>query len=178
VVIEAFPLILKSFPDATLEIIGDGLLHQTLRAKVDRLGLRTQVRFHGRVSQSRVAQLLSESDIFCYPTSASEGFPKVVLEAMSAGLPVVTTKVSVLPELMKSGCGVLLDDRTAEALANAVVLICSDEARYTSMSRLAIESSKPYTLEAWKRSIGEILSTAWSRSTSMDQTELRADLQT
>jgi glycosyltransferase involved in cell wall biosynthesis len=108
-----------------------------------------------------VLQLLQQADVFCYPTAASEGFPKVVLEALACGLPVVTTRVLVLPELLASGCGLLIDEPTPRALADAVAGVAADGDRYRAMSARAVETARRYSLENWRGEIGERLQRAW-----------------
>lgn len=160
-VIDSLPIILGNFPYASLDVVGGGSLLGKLKEQVKSLRLDDKVTFHGKVVQARVVELLRDSDIFCYPTSASEGFPKVVIEALACGLPVVTTRVSVLPQLIGSGCGALLDKATPEDMAVAVREICSDRSKYTSMSARAIETARQYTLENWRDSIGEALRKTW-----------------
>ena len=143
VVIASLPQILQEFPRTSLDVVGDGSLLDDLKKQAANLGLENRIVFHGKVKQSQVTDLLKRAHLFCYPTSASEGFPKVVLEALAAGLPVITTKVSVLPQLIGSGCGVLLDQISAPALANAVRKICSDEAEYNRMSARANRQEVP-----------------------------------
>jgi glycosyltransferase involved in cell wall biosynthesis len=161
VVIASLPLVLKHFPRTTLDVVGGGSLLTSLKQQASFLGLDDRVIFHDKVEQARVVELLRKAHIFCYPTSASEGFPKVVLEALASGVPVIATKVSVLPHLIGSGCGVLLDEATPAALAAAIREICSDDAKYYSMSNKAIEAASEYTLENWRDYIGEVLRDGW-----------------
>jgi len=161
VVIESLPAILKAFPKASLDIIGDGSLIDSLRQRVELLGLSKCVTFHGRIEQGGVIDLLKEAHLFCYPTSASEGFPKVVLEALASGLPVISTKVSVLPELIGSGPGILLEKADAAQLASAVIELASDNTAYSRMSDKAAETAQNYSLEKWRDLIGETVREAW-----------------
>lgn len=164
IVIKSLPLILKKIPDVSLDIIGNGSLLPTLKEQVKILDLEDKVTFHGKVEHKNVVKLMKKADIFCYPTSASEGFPKVVLEALASGLPVVTTKVSVLPELIKNECGILLDEVSPEALAEAVIKIVSNETYFESLSENAIQKAKGFSLESWRDLIGENLRKAWKVS--------------
>ena len=164
IVIASFPLILETFPKATLDIVGGGSQLEHLRRLATSLGLDKSVIFHGKVPQERVLELLRGAHVFCYPTSASEGFPKVVLEALSCGLPVITSKISVLPKLMRTGCGVLLNAITPRALEAAVATICSNDEHYLSMSVRAIETAREYTLENWRDFIGRVLRDTWKVS--------------
>ena len=119
------------------------------------------VRFHGKVNHDGVLRLLREADAFCYPTRASEGFPKVVLEAQACGLPVITTRVSVLPELIGRGGGILLDEATPETVALAVCDLLSNQVRYREMSACALTTARQFSLEHWRELIGGWLRLSW-----------------
>ena len=161
-VLESLPMIQKRFVGATLEIVGDGSQLSELKKTARILGIEPQVTFHGQVSQAKVMELLAEADLFCFPT-ASEGFPKVVLEAIACGLPVITTPVSVLPELIgETGSGMILDDPAAENLACAVIQIYENDELYHQMSENAVRTAKQYSLEKWRDTIGEYLCESWN----------------
>jgi glycosyltransferase involved in cell wall biosynthesis len=163
-VINSLPLILKNFPQVTLDVVGDGGALARFKEMAASLGMHDRVTFHGKLKHSAVIHLLRQANLFCYPTSASEGFPKAVLEALACGLPVITTRVSVLPQLIGSGCGILLDENTPEALAQAVAEIVSDPDRYSLMSAQAAQTARQYSLERWRDTIGEALQSGWGRS--------------
>jgi len=160
-VIESLPLILNDFPQATLDVIGDGSALPAFKELAAGLNVSDRVTFHGKVDQPSVVNLLRQADLFCYPTAASEGFPKVVLEALACGLPVITTRVSVLPQLIGNGCGVLLEENTGAAMARAVCEVLSDRELYSRMSAQARETARHYSLERWRDQIGETLRLAW-----------------
>lgn len=161
VVISALPLILKEFPSAHLDVLGDGRDLHRFKALAESLEVGRHVQFHGRLGHRAVMKKLQEADLFCFPTSSFEGFPKVVIEALACGLPVITTKVSVLPHLLSRGCGVVLEERTPEAVAWAVRYCLNDEERYRAMSLQAVRTARPYSLERWRDEIGTILQEAW-----------------
>ena len=161
IVIKSLPLILKAFPGATLEVVGGGPFLNDLKALVERLNLRNKVFFRGKVEQLKVIETMKKAHVFCFPTQASEGFPKVVLEALACGLPVITTKVSVLPQLIGENCGVLLKEPTAENLAAAVEIVCADAETYELVSAAAVARAQLYSLENWRDSIGETLRQSW-----------------
>lgn len=167
-IIESLPLILEKFPGANLDVVGGGSLLNKLKKLAQKLNLEDKIRFHGKVAQPEVIALMKQAHVFCFPTSASEGFPKVVLEALACGLPVITTKVSVLPQLIKNGGGILLDEPTSRAVSAAIEQICSDRNQYCRMSAAAVSVAQSYTLENWRDFIGENLRQAWRVSTLSD----------
>src|SRR5262249_9746122 len=150
VVIDSLPIVLRVFPDATLDVVGDGDDLPLMRRRVAELGLNGCVTLHGKVPHSDVIRLMRGADPFCYPTAASEGSPKAVVEARACGLPVIATLVSVIPELIASGGGALLDERTPEALATAVQECLGRADRYRAMSAAALATARGYSLERWR----------------------------
>lgn len=163
VVIKSLPLVLKQFPNAALDVVGGGSYLGALKELAKTTGVEERVVFHGKVSQSQVVALLKQAHVFCFPTD-SEGFPKVVLEALASGLPVITTKVSVLPKLIGDDSGILLDAPTVSGLAEAVEEICSDADKYKKLSQNAINKAQQYSLENWRDFIGETLRQSWKVS--------------
>jgi glycosyltransferase involved in cell wall biosynthesis len=154
-------LVRREFPGATLDVVGDGSALPELRALAAHLGLGSAVAFHGQLDHGAVLDRMSRADLFCYPTSSSDGFPKVVLEALACGLPVVATRVSVLPRLLEDGAGVLIDESSPEAVADGVRSCLADPERYRSLSRHAVATARSYSLETWRDAIGERLAGAW-----------------
>ncbi len=164
IIIESLPLILRKFPNATLDIVGGGSLLNELKSRAKALNLEDKITFHGKVEHSEVINLMKKAHVFCFPTSASEGFPKVVLEALACGLPILTTKVSVLPKLIGNGCGVLLDETTEKSVTEAIEKICQNPNEYQQMSVRAVAAAQRYSLENWRDLIGETLRQSWQVS--------------
>lgn len=77
-------------PAATLSIVGDGVSRPSLEALVEQIGLRDRVRFHGFVEPSEVPRWFAIADLFVLP-SVGETWSVALLEALSSGVPVVTT---------------------------------------------------------------------------------------
>ena len=110
-------------PAARLAILGGGPLAEAIRAQVRELGLDGAVLLPGRVE---IRCWLERADVFVH-TSRWEGFGIVLLEAMLAGLPIVATSVSAVPEVVRDGeTGVLVGAGDATALARALDRLLSD----------------------------------------------------
>jgi len=104
-VISALDILRADFPGLHLDIVGDGPALIKFQQSVKRLKLYDMVSFHGKLNHADVLDIMQHAHIFCYPTAASEGFPKVVLEAMASGLPVLGTSVSAIKALLSKGGG-------------------------------------------------------------------------
>src|SRR6266704_1650591 len=88
--------------DFTCEIVGDGPLRENLQAKVDKLNLSSRVALTGSLSQGAIFEKLRAADIFVLASvvdsqGGSDVFPTVILEAMSAALPVVSPRLAGIP---------------------------------------------------------------------------------
>ena len=97
--LRAFARVRTTVPDARLAILGSGPLEAELRRLVAELGLDDAVTLPGRTD---IRDWLERADVFVH-TSRWEGFGIVLLEAMLAGLPVVATRVSAVPEVLRTG---------------------------------------------------------------------------
>lgn len=118
VMVDAFVTVVQQEPGAELSIFGYGVLEGELRSQIDRLGLDGKVRLEGATTNS--AATLQELDVFVF-SSVTEGLPLVILEAMAAGLPVVSTDVGGIPEVIPKECGWLCPPGNAKALADVML---------------------------------------------------------
>ncbi len=109
-----------------LVVAGDGERREALGALCERLGLASSVRWKGRCSRSEVASLLRRAAALVVP-STYEGMPLVVLEAMDAGVPVIASAVSGIPEVVVDGeTGWLVPPERSAALAGALIEAAAD----------------------------------------------------
>lgn len=160
-VIESLPLLEGKYPNISLDVVGDGGALAEFRTIAKTSGVAHRVRFHGKVDHRGVMALLKRADLFCFPTVSSEGFPKAVLEALACGLPVVTTRVSVLAELVGAGGGMLLDEATPAEVARGIQWCLADEVKYRALSVAAVRTASKYSLERWRDTIGSFLVPGW-----------------
>ena len=109
-----------------LLVVGDGDLRDTLRARVEAAGLSSRVHFLG--GRRDLGDLLSAIDMFVLP-SLWEGLPLSLVLAMGAGVPVVSTTVGGVPEVVEDGrTGLLVPPGDAAALGVAVARLVTDPA--------------------------------------------------
>ncbi|PYJ30803.1 MAG: hypothetical protein DMF24_02250 [Verrucomicrobia bacterium] len=115
------------------EIIGDGPLLRALQDAITAAGLDGIVQLPGALSQEEIVCRLADCDVFALASivdskGASDILPTVILEAMATGLPVVSTRLSAIPEMVRNGeSGLLVNPGDVEGLANAIESLLRDE---------------------------------------------------
>lgn len=116
----------------TLHIVGGGPIEDVLKRQASVLkSNQLEIKFWGYLPHGReMDQLLSQADCFVLP-SISEGVPKVILEVMARGIPVIASKVGGIPSLIKHNeNGLLVEPDNVQALADAMrIMIVDDEKR-------------------------------------------------
>lgn len=124
VLIEAMGRLVQRHPEVVAAVVGDGPLKAELSEQVRQAGLDGRVRLVG--FRSDIAAVLAGADIFCLP-SYMEGLPNVLLEASSAGLPVVATHVGGVGEVIQDGqTGLLVPSKRPDLLAEGLDRLLSD----------------------------------------------------
>ena len=103
-----------------MTLVGAGPQRPALELLVDELGLRAHVTLVGAVGQDHIRAWFAWATVFCLPSFA-EGLPVVLMEAMASGLPVVTTRIAGIPELVRHGQnGLVIAPGSPTALADGL----------------------------------------------------------
>lgn len=124
--------------DLELKVAGSGHAKQELEDLAVELGVHERVEFLGYQSEAEVRHLYSTADVFVLPTH-SDAFANVILEAMSAGLPVIATEVGGASEAIDHNVnGILVQPRDPQAIAAAISKLSADAALRQDMSRANI----------------------------------------
>jgi glycosyltransferase involved in cell wall biosynthesis len=132
-------------PQALVAIAGYGALHDRLVQQCERLGLSGHVRFLGEITDPYA--IYAAVDVFVM-TSRWEGFPVVILEAMAAGRPVVSTRVGGIAEAIEQGrSGFLCEPGDDEGLAAAMAQLLADEALRASCGAAARQDVERYSIQ-------------------------------
>jgi glycosyltransferase involved in cell wall biosynthesis len=140
VLIDAAVDVLRRVPDATFEIVGDGPQRDALVARAAARGVSGAFAFLGH--REDVPSRLDAGDIFVLP-SRSDAFPNAVLEAMATGLPIVTSAVGGMLELIEDGrTGLLAPVDDAAALAERLVRLMSDSMLAARLGRAARDEAR------------------------------------
>jgi glycosyltransferase involved in cell wall biosynthesis len=161
VVVRACGELRRRGQDFELRIIGGGPLRDELLDLARAEGIADRVHLLGSMSQAEVAAELAAAEVFAMtpvvmPNGDRDGIPNVVMEAMAAGVPVVASAVSGLPEAIADGVnGRLVPPRRPELLADVLAELLSDAAQ---RARLA-EAASRYVGEecSWPRAVEPLL---------------------
>nr|WP_308918173.1 glycosyltransferase [Jannaschia sp. LMIT008] len=133
--LDALARLASDHPGLRATLVGDGPERPALEARAAALGLGDRVAFTGYLSQSGVADTLGVADMLVLPSFA-EGVPVVLMEAMATGLPVVTTRIAGVPELVEDGVsGLLVAPGDGAGLARAMDALARDPGRAAAMGR-------------------------------------------
>jgi glycosyltransferase involved in cell wall biosynthesis len=124
--VEACKLLEERGIDFVCHLVGYGPTREQVEKQISDLGLKNRFKVHGGLPRTEVLKLYEKADVFILPSvitknGKKEGIPVVIMEAMSTCLPVVSSRMSGIPELVQDGeTGILVEQRDAEGLANAL----------------------------------------------------------
>ena len=140
--------------DVTLDIVGPtiGQIGEVERdlivAEAAGLGVAERVRCLGPIALDQLMSLYRRYDVFVLPTRPGEGIPRVLMEAMAGGLPVVATRVSGIGSLIADGRnGLLVADATSPAIGDAIRMLISTPTLRQRLIQGGYETARAHTLE-------------------------------
>ena len=152
------------------EIIGEGPLEAALRSQIASEGLESCVKLVGPRTQSQIALSLSQATIFVLPCTREVGggmdnLPTVIMEAMAAGLPVISTPLAGIPEMVQNDFnGILVPEHDPEAVSAAIEYLIAhpEQARRFGVRGREIAREK-FSIEASGRALGALFEKAMGR---------------
>ncbi len=156
--IRAFAQLLKTLPETTLLLAGDGPLETRLRSLVEELGVADNVLFLG--FESRIYGLIAALDLLVLPSSF-DAFGRVLIEGMQLGVPVVGAAAGGIPEIVEHGVnGMLVAPDDSEAWTQTMVQLLTDE----DLRQHCIEGGKKavvehFSMERMVRAVEEVMET-------------------
>jgi glycosyltransferase involved in cell wall biosynthesis len=160
VVIKAFAEVKKQYPEARLDLVGNGALEGDLRKLVADLNL-SGVNFTGVASREQIGKYYDDADIFIN-ASWLDNMPVSVIEGFGAGTPVVTTSPESMPYLVENErTGLLSPVGDEKALAANVIRLLGDPGLAAGLAQNAFRESRKYTWEVvreqWVKAYRELL---------------------
>lgn len=156
--VRAMARVLKNFPEARLEMIGDGPLLQSSINLAKELGISKRITFLGVQQHQVVRQKLANASIYIQHSvmdkdGNTEGLPSSIQEAMSSGAAVVSTRHAGIPEIISSGTnGLLVAENDLDAYVDSICNLLSDRNIVSEMAanarKTALENLDCWVLQA------------------------------
>jgi glycosyltransferase involved in cell wall biosynthesis len=157
VVLRAMTVIRKTFPQAELNIVGDGPDRARLQGLARRLGLDEAVHFLGFLPREEIVDLLYRTHLFLNP-SPKEGWGLTVIEANECGVPVVASRRPGLIDSVRDGeTGYLAAYGDSEDFARKALLLLTDPPQWRAFSENAVRWAHGFSWERAAARTGEIL---------------------
>lgn len=145
--IEAFSLLTKKHPQIKLRIVGGGEEYEYVKAVIEKNDLSEKVRITGFVNENTLIAEYQNADLLVYP-SKYEGFGFIPLEAMSCGLPVITSNTTSLPEVV-GNAAILVDPFNIRDITRAIEKIVLSSDIRKQMIAEGLQRANTFT---WKNS--------------------------
>jgi glycosyltransferase involved in cell wall biosynthesis len=157
----SIPRILELAPQAKFIFAGectDPVADSQAKNFIEENRLKDCVEFVGPVFGQDKAELLSSSDIFCFPPIRAEGQPLVILEAMSCGLPVISSNLGAIPSLISDGeTGYLVGPQDRNSLTDKVVELIQNPTKRIKMGRKGRERfENKFTIDRWEKQLSNL----------------------
>jgi glycosyltransferase involved in cell wall biosynthesis len=145
-----------------VRVLGDGPERERLQSDVRRLDIGAHLRFLGALPFDRALEVYDWAHVLVLPSVHSEGWPKVVAEAMCHGLLCIAVDHGQVASML-TGRGILLQRGTPEEIAAALEAVASDPTAYTGMMRNATRWARGHSLEGLRAALAALLSERWNR---------------
>lgn len=164
--LRAFSKLVEQYPDAELCIVGSGKEERWLKQLAQALGIKESVQWISRVDHAALLKKYCEFDVFLFP-SLHDSSGNVVLEAMSAGLPVICLDLGGPPTMVDERCGIVVPARH-DNQENVVNGLCNALRRYAEDEDYRIQCSQGARAKAeamsWRNTVADAYELIVSRN--------------
>lgn len=146
--IEAMNIVIQKLPQAHCTIIGSGPLKEAHKHHITNSHLENAVTLDEKIPFEKVREYLQSSDVYVLSSVYAEGLPMVLLEAMACGLPIISTPISISPNLIeKWHNGILVPFYDGKTLANAIIQLYEQD----KIEEYSIQSLKAVKDYSWDK---------------------------
>lgn len=155
--------------DFHLHMLGDGPERPEFERLAKELKIEKRVFFHGWVPKTTLPEFYSRGHFIIFPSDASEGWPKVLSEAMAYGVVPIASNVSSIPQILAdTGAGLALPPYDVEAYVRAVLEFVNHPDRWRSASCAGLKAAERFTYSAYLQAVRDMFRDAWGIELPVD----------
>lgn len=144
--------------DFIMDLVGDGPARETFCSQVARLGLSHRISFHSWIPRAAINPLYERAHLFVLPSTASEGWPKVLSEAMAYGVVPVASNVSSIPQYCREfSTGAALPADDVEAFCRVIMGYCSSPESWKRESQAAVRAAQNFSYANYLAAVRSLL---------------------
>jgi len=145
-----------------VDIVGDGPERKGFEAWATENGLSSIVTFHGWMPKPALGEFYSRAHFFVFPTTASEGWPKVLSEAMAYGVVPIAGAISSIPQILsETGAGLSFPPNDIRAFVQAILEYIEKPERWRAASRAGMAAAPLFTYEHYLEAVKQMFWDAW-----------------
>jgi glycosyltransferase involved in cell wall biosynthesis len=163
ILLEATKIALDKGVDLELTVVGNGNERENLQQLSNKLGIQDKINFIGDLPYEKSLKWFEWADCLVLPSQQSEGWPKVIAEAMCYGVICVGVSHGQVSSMLE-GKGILIEKGSSVEIANALVNISNNPNKYLNIGQLASKWSMQYSLEGLRDELIKLLSKQWKVS--------------
>lgn len=146
-----------------LHMVGDGPERPLFEEWTHKNGLSNSVVFHGWLPRPSLGEYYAKAHFLVFPSSASEGWPKVLSEAMAYGAVPIAGAVSGIPQILsETGGGATLRPDDVDGFVNAISGFLNNPSKWKAFSLAGIDSACKFTYESYLISVREMFDKTWN----------------
>ena len=155
----ALAMLHRDRDDWRLDVIGDSPSRAEYEKMAKELGLEKKITFHGLKPKSEVAEFMRQADFFVLP-SIWENMPCVLIESMCCGLPIISTTVGGIPEMVPEFCGILAQPKNSKSLMESINSALSSDKQFNH-DTIADFARKNYSYDSVGQKLNMIYQGVW-----------------
>ena len=145
------------------DLLGDGPERSFFERWTEEHNLSNHVKFHGWLPKQDLPRFYSQAHLFLLPTLASEGWPKVLSEAMAYGVVPVTSSISSIPQILRElnvGTALPLDDAAFE---EAIQYYIDNPFEWKRQSDRAVSGAQRFTYRNYQKAVSQLFQSGWGK---------------
>jgi glycosyltransferase involved in cell wall biosynthesis len=148
--------------DYHLDLLGDGPERPDFEKLTQDNGLNSRVTFHGWLPRPELGEFYQKAHFFIFPSSSSEGWPKVLSEAMAYGVVPLAGAVSSIPQILsETGAGIALPPYDIDAFVKTIESMLKDPGQWKAASKAGINAAYQFTYEYYLETVKKTFHCAW-----------------